>query len=154
MLLSPCGNLKAEEGIHLVVTMADGNNSLDFGQIKSLQPDGSPVRAMTSKEMVLTIRTDLNQRYIVSQIANTLPTGSGGSVCPSEAMRYTVRIKNGSGEIRTPSRSVLRQGTEDVFISGLDGSAAEIVILYELAVPAGQKAGYYNSSITYKVSTI
>ena len=144
----------AAQGIHLNVSTAEGGSEIRFGQVQSLKEDGAPVTTTVTKEVILSITTDLNKRYMVSQMASSALVGAEGAVCPVESIRYTARIKNGSGEVRTVSQTSLHQGQEDIFISGDSGQPAQLTIFYELAVPQGQKAGNYNTSITYKVSTL
>ena len=138
----------------LDVSTAEGGTTIDFGTIKSLESNGSLPSGMYQKEVRLVVTSTLKQRYVLSQIVHTPPVGSRGEMFDLGLMSCYATLRQGEGELRIAHPTPLSTGEQEIFFSSGSGSMAEIILVYRIDMPPGNEAGVYNTSITYKVSTL
>ena len=138
----------------LDVSTAEGGTTIDFGPLKSLESDGSMPSGMYQKEVRLVVTSTQNRRYVLSQIVHSPPVGSRGEFFDLGLMSCYATIRQGDGELRVAHPTPLSTGEQEIFFSSGSGSTAEIILVYRIDMPPGNEAGIYNTSITYKVSTL
>ena len=144
----------AQEGGRLEVSTVEGGSTLDFGNLRSLEADGSPVAEAASRQVRLAVRAAAGSAYRITQVVNSEPRNQEGTACPLEAIRYSVTVEKGFGTLRASSPTPLSVGEQEIFISGETGEEAELLVTYDFMVPPVQKAGRYNATITYRVSPL
>ena len=137
----------------LDVETIEGIQDLDFGSVESYSPDGEPSSESVSRQILLMVRTDLQKPYRVTQILERKAVNENLNAIKPEAIQYTTVLRQGDGLLRAPSRRNLELGEQEIFLSNGTGDAAEILIQYDLSVPPAEQAGYYRTSIRYRLYT-
>lgn len=149
-LLSDC----AFAELNLAVIPADGRRHVDLGVLESVAKDAAPRPFVYEREIRLVIEHTGPGRYVVSQIFHAPPRGSNGEAFELSRIRTHARIRDGRGNIRLLSPTPAAAGEQEIFVSDDDGSAAELVVNYEIQVPPFQTAGQYETQISYRVKTL
>lgn len=140
--------------ISLDVFTLDGASTIDFGTVKSLESDGSAPKGVYVKEVRLVVTSAQTRRYVLSQIVHSPPISSWGQLFDLTLMSCYATISQGDGQLRVAHPTPLSTGEQEIFLSSDRGGSAEIILYYRIEMPRGKEAGTYNTSITYKVSTL
>lgn len=138
--------------LDLEVVTADGYSDMDFGILES-GSESSSARNSTMRQVRLIVTNPTGRPYTISQLIPENPKNELGMPCPVDAMTYYVTILRGEGTVRVPNRAPVEQGEKEIFISRIQGDAAEILITYELRVPQGQSAGKYRTLFSYRLKS-
>ncbi|OGW72451.1 MAG: hypothetical protein A2Y02_01385 [Omnitrophica bacterium GWA2_52_12] len=137
----------------LDVETIEGIQDLDFGAVETYSADGEPVSESVSRQILLTVRTDLHRPYRVTQILERQAVNEHSNAMKPETMQYHAVLRQGDGLLRAPNRRSLELGEQEIFLSNGAGDESEILIQYDLTVPPAGQAGYYRTSIRYRIYT-
>ncbi len=137
--------------IEMEIVPVDGGRDIDFGSMDSVVPDRG--QTIYSKEVQLRIVNRSGRRFVLSQYFQSPPISDEGRIYEPSLITCRVQLRGGDGEIRAPFSEPVETGEREIFLSGED-EITELLIVYEIRVPAFQDAGRYNASIAYKVSTL
>jgi hypothetical protein len=136
-----------------VVTI-DGDRNIDFGQLKSVRSPEHSEPNVYNRQVKLTIDNTTSSRYLVSQIFKDEPRNPKAGPFDMNMIKCYVTVRDGSGVARIPHPQSVRRGEQDLYLSDATGADAELIVYYSMTIPPNQSAGRYDTSITYKVSTI
>ncbi len=137
----------------LDIEAVEGIQDLDFGAVESYSSDGEPVSESVSRQIRLTVRTDLHKPYRVTQILERQAVNENLNALKPETIQYHSVLRQGDGLLRAPNRRNMELGEQEIFLSSGAGDEAEILIQYDLTVPPAEQAGYYRTSIRYRLYT-
>lgn len=149
-LILVCPNAHAEDPT-LQVIVLEGGNSLNFGQLRSLDNEGAPLSETSSRRVRLQVMNPDMLSFVVSQIVNMEPVNQNGTPLPGDAIRFRAAIENGSGTLLSSQKAPLETGLQEIYESTDNDQNVSILIVYDFLVPPGQKAGQYQSSIAYRL---
>lgn len=150
--LIPGFGFSQNDEVGLDVQLLDGGSSIDFGSLKSLDPSGEPVVDSSIVQVRLTVTTQLNRPYVITQTLNSDIVNQDGAALPDGTIRYRVQIEQGGGLVTVTDLAPLRQETQEIYLSDEMGQPASLLIIYELILPKGQSAGRYFNAINYQVN--
>ena len=146
-----CPKANALEDPVLQVMVLEGGNSLNFGQLRSLDNEGAPLSEASSRRVRVQVVNPDRRSFVVTQIVNMEPVNQNGTSLPPEAIRFRATVENGSGTILVSQKQPLEAGLQEIYESADNEQNISLLIIYDFLVPPGQKAGQYQSSITYRL---
>lgn len=128
----------------------DSASGLDFGAVEPAGSEG-PVRETVSRRVRLTVSNPSARPYRIFQRLDQPPFNARGASVAPEAVRFFETLLTGRGLTRFPNPSPLQAGETEIYVSNGSEENAEILLQYDLSIPAGQSAGSYHSSLTYRI---
>ena len=137
--------------LDLEATVVTGETSIDFGNLRSLAPNGDPAADSAVRQVRLSVNSDLNRAYVITQIVQDVPVNPNGTALESEGLQFRVVVENGRGVVRTSDREPLRPGMQEIYLSDDNEAQTVLLVTYTLTPPPGQKAGRYHGTVTYRV---
>lgn len=146
-----CPVAHALEDPILQVMVLEGGNSLNFGQLRSLDNEGAPLSEASSRRVRLQVINPDRRSFVVTQVVNMEPANQNGTPLPAEAIRFRAAVENGSGTILVSQKQPFETGLQEIYESADNEQNVSLLIVYDFLVPPGQKAGQYQSSITYRL---
>lgn len=149
-LILVCPNAHAEDPT-LQVIVLEGGNSLDFGHLRSLDNEGAPLSEASSRRVRLQVMNPDRLSFVISQIVNMEPVNQNGTSLSADAIRFRAGLENGAGTLLASQKELLQTGLQEIYESADNDQNMSLVIVYDFLVPPGQKAGQYQSSITYRL---
>lgn len=148
-LLVPSG---ARAELTLQVVPLQGSRDIDFGEAQSLGPQGEPQGDTMVRQVRLVItNSNSSQRYQIFQRMNEPWKNVAGKELPLETIRFYVAESKTSGIIQVPNPTPLTLGEQELFLSDSTGSSDQLLVVYTVQVPPGQRAGDYRSTMTFRV---
>jgi hypothetical protein len=140
----------AHAEFNLTVSTVEGEGTLHFGTLDSLEVDGAPTSISETRQVRLTIDTDLGQRYTIFQEVQGEAVNGEGDPCALNAFHFFAVAQAGSGIVRVPNRIPLQFGEQELYLSDEVGGPTELLVQYDFLVPSSQEAGHYQTIITYR----
>lgn len=67
------------------------------------------------------------------------------------AVLFSISGTRTSGLNRFPAPAPMSLGEQEIFLSDSAGTAEELLITYLVRLPAGQRAGSYRTTLSYRV---
>jgi len=141
------------ETLDLEAAVVTGESSIDFGNLRSLDENGDPIGDSAVRQVRLSVVSDLNRPYLITQMLQDYPTNPDGSALEQPAVRYSINVEQGRGIVRTGNLEPLRPGAQEIYISSDNEEQTVLVITYDFIVPPGQKAGRYQGIMTYRADS-
>lgn len=148
-LWSP-GPARAE--VSLTVTSLQGSRDVNFGNTRSLGPEGEPESDTVVRQIRLTITSTSAGRYQVFQRTNEPWRNLAGEELPMENVRFFVSEASPGSTVRFPNPTPMTVGEQEIFLSAENpGDSEEFLVTYTIQVPPGQQAGDYRTTMSFRV---
>ena len=141
---------EAVAALTMDVVSLDGSADINFGEIDPQGQEGS----MRTKEVRLIINNSPATRYAVSQIFQSPAIAREGGLFDMSLIRFYAKIRQGNGELRAMNPVPISNGEQEIFISDGVGENTELILYYMIDITDSSQAGFYNTSIQYKATTI
>lgn len=146
-LLSVSSPAQAE--LTLQVTPLQDGRDVDFGQARSLGPQGEPESDTVVRQVRLTITSTTGQPYQVFQRINEPWRNVAGQELPLESVLFYISEATPPGLNRFPNPEPMGVGEREIFIS--DGESGQLRLVYTIQVPPGQQTGDYRTTLSFRV---
>lgn len=141
------------ETLDLEAAVITGENSIDFGNLRSLDLSGEPIGDAAVRQVRISVVSDLGRPYIITQMLQDRPTNSNGAPLEDPGVRFSVSVEQGRGLVRVGSLEPLKPGAQEIYISSDNEEQTVLLITYDFVVPPGQKAGRYQGIVSYRVDS-
>lgn len=146
LLIIPASNCFA--AFSFSATPYDGGNDLRFGKVSGIT---KPV----SKELILSITSDLGKRYQVVQMLLDPLTNDQGVVLPTANFAvYGLRGSNSFGTLSAENESVVTLNRNIVYTSNTSGSNDSFKLVYLIKPPLTVPSGNYRGRIAFVLEPI
>ncbi|OGW72149.1 MAG: hypothetical protein A2Y02_03465 [Omnitrophica bacterium GWA2_52_12] len=140
--------------LDLQTVVVDGDSTIDFGNMKSLEENGDPAHDSAVRQVRLVVTSDLGRAYTIRQNVDEEPVNEAGTPVSAEAIRFTVEVEDGQGLVRTSDHEPLTAGMQEIYVSDDNEQRTVLLITYDFLVPPGQKAGRYHGMVTFRADAI
>jgi len=141
----------AQAELTLQVTPVQDVRDVDFGQARSLGPQGEPEGSTVVRQVRLIVTSTSGRPYQIFQRVNEPWRSVAGEALPLESIRFYAARASTGGSIQVPNPTPLAVGEQELFLSDVAGSSDELLVTYAIQVPPGQRAGDYRTTMTYRV---
>lgn len=136
-----------ERLFELVVNLQDEKGLIEF---RNLKPQEGPKK----NEVIIEVKTNINQRYQVNQNLYSELTDKEGNIIPKEYFSLRTESLDTKGTLKFPDKQPVQKGETVLFISDNNGSPDKFKVIYELTCPADLKAGDYSTRVRYSLAEI
>ena len=148
--LAAPGAARAE--VTLQVTSLQGSRDVDFGNTRSLGPEGEMESDTVIRQVRVTITSTSTSRYQVFQRINEPWRNLAGEELPMENVQFFISDASAGSTVRFPNPTPMSAGEQEIFLSAENpADSEEFLVTYTLRVPPGQQAGDYRTTMSFRV---
>lgn len=123
---------------------ADEIEELDFD---TLERDKTEKRTMNLK-----VYNNTGNAYTIAQNFVWPKAMETGVKLPEESFKVQVELESKyKGKAMYPQQALVKEGSDDIFVSDASGSPVELKVTYYMKLPRETAKGTYNSSISYSL---
>ena len=141
----------AGAAVTLSVTSLPGGQDIDFGNARSLGPEGQLESDTVVRQVRVTITSTSGKPYQLFQEVHQPWTNLTGEELPLDNVQFFISDSSTSATVRFPNPAPLVLGQQEIFLSDGKGSSDELVITYTARVPPGQQMGDYRANLSFQV---
>lgn len=142
----------AGAAVTLKVTSLQGGQDIDFGNVRSLGPEGQLESDTVVRQVRLTITSTSGKPYQVFQEVHEPWRNLSGEELPLENVQFFITGSSTGATVRFPNPAPMVLGEQEIFLSDGTGSSDEFVITYTIQVPPGKvQAGEYRTNFSFRV---
>ncbi len=135
--------------VTLTVTPLRGGRDIDFGNARSMGPEGEPAPAMdTLQQVQVAVNSTTTNRYQVFIRINDRWRNLAGEELPMENVQFFISDAGAGATVRFPNPTAMALGEQEILQS--DQSEA-FLITFIVRVPHGQQAGDYRTTLSFRV---
>ncbi len=112
-----------------------------------------PTNPPQEKEVLVTVKTNLNQPYQVTQIMSSPMTNESGKEISKEYLHLKVEIPEGQkGQTKYSDFSSMDKGEYPIFLSDLQGNPATFKVIYRLQGSAQLSSGNFLAPVKFSLN--
>ncbi|MBI4972085.1 MAG: hypothetical protein HZC17_09710 [Candidatus Omnitrophica bacterium] len=137
----------------IAVEPINGGFDMDFGNVKSLGPDGELKTNIVTGQLRLIITNPSGNPYKIYQTIYSSWQNESGENLPFDSVQFFITNTKTPGLIKVPTNGYLQSGQQEIFQSDPQGDNEDFLINYTIRIPPEQKAGRYRMNVAFNVVT-
>ena len=138
--------------VTLTVTSLEGGRDVDFGDLRSLGPDGEPEADTAVRRVRLTVASTSSGTYKVFMRVNEPWKNLSGGELAMEKVQFFVSEASAGATARFPNPTPMSLGEQEIlFFQNEPAGTTTSVVTYTLPIPVGQQAGNYRTTLSFRV---
>ncbi len=149
--LAFCTAGPAGAAVTLSITSLQGGRDIDFGNARSLGPEGQLESDTVVRQVRVTITSTAGKPYQIFQEVHEPWRNLAGEELPLENAQFFISGSSTGATVRFPNPAPVVLGEQEIFLSDGTGSSDQFVITYTIRVPPGQQAGDYRTNLSFRV---